>query len=404
MSGSRRQPPRTAPGTAGRHPSRPPNNVQQIPLNRTSEQTLRTARLLGDAEVLARIGSWETDLRSGCTQWSAGLFRLLGMAPDDRERSDEELLRFVHEDERERIARLFASLAERPGDLPAEGLTFELRMIRPDGAVCEVRARGRIDRDADGTPCRWLGFVQDVTDQRATERELQAHYAVNQALREWECFEEGAVHLLRRLSTALGYPTASLWLRDRRHGRLACRAFWSAPDVDAAGFEAATRARTFAPGDGKPGLAWQREAPVAIADLAADPAFAPRDAALESGLRSAVAFPAVGPSGPIAVISLYRFEPGVPSDTMVRTLTALGGELGRFLDRRRGHLEPSRLSPRELEVLGLAAAGNTAPEIAERLMVGRSTVKSHFENIYDKLGVGDRAAAVALALREGLLE
>jgi two-component system, NarL family, nitrate/nitrite response regulator NarL len=66
-------------------------------------------------------------------------------------------------------------------------------------------------------------------------------------------------------------------------------------------------------------------------------------------------------------------------------------------------LEERRLSPRELDVLRLAAEGNTAPEIAERLVISPATVKTHFENIYEKLGVTDKAAAVAYALRVGLI-
>jgi two-component system nitrate/nitrite response regulator NarL len=62
------------------------------------------------------------------------------------------------------------------------------------------------------------------------------------------------------------------------------------------------------------------------------------------------------------------------------------------------------LSNRELEVLGLAAEGNTGPQIAARLSLSPATVKTHFENVYQKLGVSGRAAAVARALRTGLIQ
>jgi DNA-binding CsgD family transcriptional regulator len=62
-----------------------------------------------------------------------------------------------------------------------------------------------------------------------------------------------------------------------------------------------------------------------------------------------------------------------------------------------------RLTPRELEVLELAADGFNAPKIAEELVVSVATVRTHFGNIYDKLGVGDRASAVATAMRRGLI-
>ena len=61
------------------------------------------------------------------------------------------------------------------------------------------------------------------------------------------------------------------------------------------------------------------------------------------------------------------------------------------------------LTTRELEVLRLTADGLSAPEIAERLVLGVTTVKTHLHHIYGKLGVSDRAAAVATAIRRGLL-
>jgi two-component system, NarL family, nitrate/nitrite response regulator NarL len=62
------------------------------------------------------------------------------------------------------------------------------------------------------------------------------------------------------------------------------------------------------------------------------------------------------------------------------------------------------LSAREREVLALMADGLSAPQIAERLIVALPTVKTHQARIYEKLAVSDRAAAVATAMRSGILE
>lgn len=59
---------------------------------------------------------------------------------------------------------------------------------------------------------------------------------------------------------------------------------------------------------------------------------------------------------------------------------------------------PTSLTPRESEVLTLAARGFSGPEIAEELVLSRATVKTHLANIYAKLGVPNRAAAVAKAI------
>ena len=57
----------------------------------------------------------------------------------------------------------------------------------------------------------------------------------------------------------------------------------------------------------------------------------------------------------------------------------------------------------EFEVLELVAAGATNREAAARLFISEATVKSHLMNIYAKLGVSDRAAAVGEAFNRGLL-
>ena len=62
------------------------------------------------------------------------------------------------------------------------------------------------------------------------------------------------------------------------------------------------------------------------------------------------------------------------------------------------------LTTRERQILTLMAEGRSGPEIAERLIVALPTVKTHQARLYEKLGVSERAAAVAEAMRRGLLE
>ncbi|MDK8880468.1 response regulator transcription factor [Corynebacterium sp. MSK008] len=63
----------------------------------------------------------------------------------------------------------------------------------------------------------------------------------------------------------------------------------------------------------------------------------------------------------------------------------------------------SSLTPRELEVLQLVAAGSSNREIGRQLMLSEATVKSHLVHIYDKLGVRSRTSAVASAREQGVL-
>ena len=72
--------------------------------------------------------------------------------------------------------------------------------------------------------------------------------------------------------------------------------------------------------------------------------------------------------------------------------------------RVRGREERPALTPREHEIIVMVAAGKTAPDIAGELHLSPATVKGYLQAIYEKLGVSDRAAAVAEAMRRGLLE
>lgn len=63
-----------------------------------------------------------------------------------------------------------------------------------------------------------------------------------------------------------------------------------------------------------------------------------------------------------------------------------------------------RLSDREHEVLRLIAEGLSAPEIGERIHLSTATVKTHLQHLYEKLGVSERAAAVAEGMRRGLVD
>lgn len=65
--------------------------------------------------------------------------------------------------------------------------------------------------------------------------------------------------------------------------------------------------------------------------------------------------------------------------------------------------EPPTLTPREEEVIRLLAQGLTNQEIAQRLIVAESTVKTHIRNILQKTGTRNRAEVVAWAVRAGLL-
>jgi DNA-binding NarL/FixJ family response regulator len=68
------------------------------------------------------------------------------------------------------------------------------------------------------------------------------------------------------------------------------------------------------------------------------------------------------------------------------------------------HTGEEGLTPKEIDVLRLIAAGNANKEIAARLLITEETVKSRVKNILDKLGANDRTHAVTLGLKRGIID
>lgn len=68
------------------------------------------------------------------------------------------------------------------------------------------------------------------------------------------------------------------------------------------------------------------------------------------------------------------------------------------------HVADDELTPREIDVLRLIATGNANKQIADQLSIGEATVKSHVTNILSKLGANDRAHAVTIGLKRGIIE
>lgn len=99
-----------------------------------------------------------------------------------------------------------------------------------------------------------------------------------------------------------------------------------------------------------------------------------------------------------------------PRDELLRAVraaargeTVLAPSVGAKLADRVRRPVREALSERELEVLKLVAGGSSNREMAGHLYISEATVKSHLLHIYTKLGVNDRAAAVAVAYDRGLL-
>jgi DNA-binding CsgD family transcriptional regulator len=349
--------------------------------------------LLEAAERLGQFGSWQWIPTAADLAWSDNHYRLFGLEPGEITPSPEYVFERTHPDDRSRVTR-------RVTQLGGSGLfpVLDYRILL-DGGVRHLRATLAVAEWRDNEPYRLIGTVQDVTDRRNTEREIEAHIAVTEVLTAWDSLETGAGLLLARLAAALDFVVGTFWIP--RGDVLVAHEVWHDSLVDVPEFETVTHTTQLARGVGRAGRAWGTQEPAKVVEIA-DPERGA--AAIRAGLCGGVAIPAVYRDEVLAVVELSASEEAQPSERLMRTLAGIGHELGQFLGRRRGELDAPLLTPRELQVLQLAAAGLSARASGEQLFVSPATVRTHLEHIYAKLGVSDKASAVANGLRLGAIE
>jgi PAS domain S-box-containing protein len=123
---------------------------------------------LAESQAIAGIGSWQWDVPSNRITWSHQQFRLHGREPLPHV-TFEWFFSHVHPDDQPwlgaRMERVLVS---------GESFEFPYRIVRPDGEVRWLYARGHMELSADGRPLRMVGTSHDITDRKLTEDELRA--------------------------------------------------------------------------------------------------------------------------------------------------------------------------------------------------------------------------------------
>ena len=133
-----------------------------------AERALRqSSDELATAQRIANLGSWEVDVATGKLQWSEEVYRIFGVSRASFEPTPDSMRALVHVDDREHLTGVREQW-------PGHGqLDYEHRIVRPDGEVRYVNVRVEMVQDPEGRPQRLFGTVQDVTDRKASQLELE---------------------------------------------------------------------------------------------------------------------------------------------------------------------------------------------------------------------------------------
>ena len=129
-------------------------------------EELRISQLhFDESQRSAHVGSWEREIATGASWWSDETCRIFGIEPGTYAGTEAAFLAFVHPEDRSEIARCAASLSD--GDPPPT----DYRIIRPDGMIRILHEVGEVIRDEHGTPVRFVGTTQDITERVAADEE-----------------------------------------------------------------------------------------------------------------------------------------------------------------------------------------------------------------------------------------
>ncbi|MBN3892374.1 MAG: PAS domain S-box protein [Nostoc sp. JL31] len=131
-------------------------------------QLRKNAANLESAQRIANLGSWEMNLQTQQLIWSEEVFRIFGRNPESGTPSYNEMLHYIHPDDRAR--RDFVLLQAMEQGQPYE---IEYRFYRADGSLGYLLSRGEFILDINRQPCQLIGTILDITKRKQTEEQLR---------------------------------------------------------------------------------------------------------------------------------------------------------------------------------------------------------------------------------------
>lgn len=170
--------------------------------------------------------------------------------------------------------------------------------------------------------------------RRQEERRRAAVYAVTHVLAESPSLADATPRIAQAICESLGWEVGAVWIAERKDGVLRCVDTWHEPSVMVPDFIAATRNRTFARGVGLPGRVWVTGQAAWIANVTEDTNFPRAPIAIREGLRGAFAIPILLGQDILGVIEFFSREIQPPDDDLLKMLTAIGSQVGQFIERK----------------------------------------------------------------------
>ncbi len=174
----------------------------------------------------------------------------------------------------------------------------------------------------------WTGL-----ERPRVERHLAGQYAVARALAESATLAKAGPRIVQAVCESLGWELGAIWRVDEPATVLDCMGVWHAPWIDASEFEAETH-NPLAPGEGLPGVVWSTGEARWIDDFRAWGQSRRKRAAARAGLRTAFCVPVSLKERVLGVMEFFTQETRPPDEELLGMMTALGRQVGQFMERR----------------------------------------------------------------------
>jgi PAS domain S-box-containing protein len=233
----------------------------------------------------------------------------------------------VHPEDRDRCARICHEAFGSSRLFPAE-----YRLQRKNGEYGWVLEIGIPRFTSRGSVGGYLGTAIEITEHKQAETHLALQYAVARVLSEAETLEEAVAPILQMLCESLGWDVGELWIVDTSEGRPHCAQLWASPSVDVSGLQDGLRTRVFPPSAGTP---WQSGQSLWIADITLDETLAREPEAQRVGLRGMFRLPVTVHGEVCAILRVFSRRVREPGDAEVEFMSAVGIQIGQYLERQR---------------------------------------------------------------------
>ncbi len=194
---------------------------------------------------------------------------------------------------------------------------------------------------------------RELEQSRRAERRLALRDAVTRALADSGSLVEATPRILQALCEALDWDLGALWIVEPHTDQLRCVQTWHLHTGPASAFEFDTRQSRFQLGEGLPGRVWATGQPAWILDITKDDNFrAP--SANGAGLKASVAFPISAGRQVLGVMEFFSADVRKPDSEVIRLLSALGSQMGQFVERKYAEETLDRFFTLSIDMLCIA--------------------------------------------------